>query len=201
VTAPQTSDWPGREIPLASPVSPAFAPPLPPAGSAPVRAAQPTGSLAIWALTLALMAVALSGLGILVWMANIRMAVEQITGPNASQEEMQRVMQEEMLSGRIRLLTPANSVVFGVAILSGLAGLILSIQSLIRQESRRTTAILACVLSIFFSFCPMLPMLAALAASQAKLAPTAPASETEPAAAAPEDEPAMATSWLTAKPD
>lgn len=147
------------------------------------------------------MAVALSGLGILVWMANIGMAVEQITGPNASQEEMQRVMQEEMLSGRIRLLTPANSVVFGIAILSGLAGLILSIQSLIRRESRRTTAILACVLSIFFTFCPMLPMLAALAASQAKLAPTAPASETEPAAAAPKGEPAMATSWLTAKPD
>ncbi len=170
VTAPPTSVWSQGEIPLASPVSPAFAPPLPPAGSAPAPAPAPgsTGALAPWALTLALMSAGLCGFGTIAWMGHLAVALESKTGPNATHEEVQKALQEEMLSGRVRMLSPTSTMLFGVGLICGVAGLVFSIQSLVRQENRRAMAIVACVISLCFAACQVMPMLAALAATQMK---------------------------------
>ncbi|HXK86226.1 MAG: hypothetical protein GXW89_08135 [Phycisphaerae bacterium] len=182
ITAPSSSTWPTGEVPMASPAGvgsgptepPAsaaspppfqgFAPPPPPPGYASRSEYRPPQSgLAGWALTLAIAGALLSGLATLLWLGMAGNLVMQKAGPNPTQEETSRIMREMLEQGQ----APRHPVLSGavlIATLSSLAGLILGIRSLARQEPGRGLAITACVLGAMFLVCQTMLMLLVLAA-------------------------------------
>jgi hypothetical protein len=186
VTAPQASTWPAGSVPMAAPgrpidpqaptpsfapptpqgfgppPSPGFAPPPPPGyGPQVAYAPRPSGS-AGWALGLTIAgAVTLVGL-MMVWMGLVYKAAMDTAGPNATQAELQRVVEDNYLHGHFPHAT--GLVMTGVAaMLASVGGLILGVRSLVRQEPGRGMAITACILGGIFLFCQML-MLVTLAA-------------------------------------
>lgn len=190
VTAPRTSTWLSGEIPVASPgrpesaspPPPGFAPPPPPPGyeAPPYRPSERVGS-AGWALTLSVLG-ALVAVGVsLVWLGMFGGKVMQRTGPEATQEEVNRIVQELVAKGE----TPRHPALAGAATaaaLASIAGLVLGVRSLVRQEPRRGLAIAACILGAMFLICQMMLMLMIVGApAQA---------QPQPDSAAPADEPA-----------
>jgi len=168
VTAPSSSNWPTDEIPMASPVSPAFAPPPPPGGtvaSTPTPAA--AHSQAPWALTLALGGAVLSIVGCLAWLGAQLTLVQEKAGSNANPEQIREAYHDLLVSGQAQVMSATTLVIFLVGAICSISGLVLAVRSLLRLQERRGMAIAACIISACFLVCQILPMLAALTALQA----------------------------------
>jgi hypothetical protein len=172
VTAPQGSTWPGGDVPLAAPArpegqqpplpSPGFAPPPPPPGyQAPYSyASQPPvrTSSAGWALTLTLCGAVVLIVLSLAWLAAISRQVMETTGPNAAQKDVERAFTELYTKGHPPRFPGLATAALG-AMLASIAGVVLAIRSLARQEPGRGMAIAACVVGALFLLCQFMLMM------------------------------------------
>jgi hypothetical protein len=159
VTAPAQSSWPPPVIPVAAPATGGIAPPPPPGipagqpvtGTFPARrSAGP--SVAGWALTLAILAALLAVIGSLMWYGGIVQVALQRTGPDPSVPELQRTLQEIVLSGSVPTSRAVTTTLFAGTI-CGLIALVLAIRSLIGGEGHTGKAVVACVISSLFVAC------------------------------------------------
>ena len=153
---------------MASPASPAFAPPPPPAGTvAPTPTPPAAHSQPPWALTLALGGAVLAILGWSAWAATLLTLVQEKAGPNANQEQIDQAARDLLVSGQAPPMPATTLVILLVGVICSISGLVLAIRSLLRLQERRGMAIAACIISVCFLVCQILPMLAALTAHQA----------------------------------
>lgn len=163
VTAPSASAWPESQVPVATPLG---QPPesIPPPGySGAVPPAPSAASAAPWALTLAITSALLSVFAALAWTVAWISTVAEKAGPNATQSEIQKVIQDLAASGQVPY-SPLGMAAAVVGSLCGIGGLALAIRTLLWQQPRRGMAIAACVISVAFSCCGGLVLLINLAA-------------------------------------
>lgn len=164
VTAPQESDWPPGNVPVATPAGPAgFAPPPPPpgltspeqtwmGGYSPRRPAPGGVSSAGWALTLAIAAAILAIVGSLIWsVALVEMAARKV-GHNAPQEQIQREAQQILLSGNAPQ-SPGAVTALALGILCGILAIALAVRSLVKHEDQFVKSIAACLIAALFVAC------------------------------------------------
>jgi len=163
VTAPRSSTWPPAEIPMASPARSAFEVPPPPPGQVQAfRPAPAAATYAPWAMTLAIACAVLSMIGWLVFMGSLLPLAEQRVGRNASEEQKTEAAREIMLTGQAGK-PPLAIAALAVGVLCGLGGLVLAVRSLVRQETRRAMAVIACIVSVCFLCCQVPLMILMLA--------------------------------------
>ena len=150
VSAPTTSTWFPGPIAQAKPTGLALESPPPPPGSGGIDAgvsrpvhSRRAPSCAAAALALAVASAVLCLVGMLVWVGAVIAVIEQRHGPQPSEAQVRRALQEMRDSEQM----PKPRLV-RLALLAGavcaLVGLATAIRSLLRQERRRAMAIIAC---------------------------------------------------------
>lgn len=173
VSAPNESTWPPEEVPIASPARTGFPSPPPPPGQSPMapsggaylsspHAASASSGIATWALVLAVVSGILSLVGFMIWMFTlVNLAVGQV-GEQAAPEQIQQTVQEIMVSGQAPI-SPAAVTALLVGVFCGIAGLVLALRSLVRNENQYIRAGAACLLSALFIVCQGMLILALFA--------------------------------------
>jgi hypothetical protein len=155
VSAPTSSTLPARQVPTASPAT-GYEPTPPPAtGSQPVHAPRP-GGRGLLALGLAMVSLVLGVAGWLVGVGGpLEARVIDRFGVNPSPEQIQQVVDEtraEWAKGNIQL-DRRGVLASTIGLICSAAALILAIQSLLRHERRRVSAIIACILGSLMLAC------------------------------------------------
>lgn len=174
VTAPTQTIWPPEDVPIASPARTGFPSPppppfgqpsMPPSGGADPSfpgAASARSSTATWALVLAVVSGVLSFVGLMIWgVTLVDLAVRRV-GEQAPPEKIQQAAQEIMISGQAPISSGAVAALL-VGIFCGIAGLVLGIRSLLRNENQYIRAGAACLFSALFIVCQGMLMLALFA--------------------------------------
>lgn len=139
------------------PPHPGFAPPPPPPGFAPPPHRPPRHGSAGWALGLVILGAILAMAAGFVWSLMISHHAYNELGAGASQQELQQFIEKQMMAGKL----PTHPLSAGLAVIStllGLAGLVLAVRSLVRQEPGRGLAITACIIGALFLFCQIMLM-------------------------------------------
>jgi len=163
VTAPTTSTWSPTQIPQAQPSTSALETPTPSSLSpdqTPYRplTATPTPSTAPVSLGLAIASVLLSLLALVAWAGAVGTQAVDKYGPNPSEEQIHQILENVITHGTM----PAPFLTW-IALITGafcaLAGIAMAVRSLLRQESHRLMAILACTLCVSFLCCQLALML------------------------------------------
>ncbi|HOW72453.1 MAG TPA: hypothetical protein PKY77_17785 [Phycisphaerae bacterium] len=172
VTAPQSTEWPGAQIPMANPAQNGVVPPPPPPGMPPLppslASSAPVGAgNAVWSLGLAVCGAGLSILGWIICFGQIASQVMAKLGPNATQQQFQQAYMDMLASGKLSLVSPAGTVIFLAGTVCGICAIWLAIRALLRQERGRGMAIASCVIAACFTFCQVMSMLAGAVTVQA----------------------------------
>ena len=150
VSAPTLSTWFPGPIPQAKPTRLGLeSPPQPPVPGGidagvprPVHARR-APKFAVAALVLTISSVALCLFGLLIWASAVSAAIEQQHGTGPSEEQIRQALQQMQATGQMPRPRPARLALFA-GMVCALAGLAMAIRSLLRQESRRAMAIVAC---------------------------------------------------------